>query len=249
MTTDLLIERHARITTLTLNRPAKKNALTGALYTALADALDTARADDTRVLVLTGRDVFTSGNDIHDFLSGNPAPVIRFLSTLRDFPKPVVVAVEALAIGIGTTLLLHADLVWAGRSTRFQMPFASLGLCPEGGSSLLLPRLAGQARAARWLLLGEAFTTEDAVAAGIVSGVVDDGGALAKTQATALKLAAMAPSALAATKRLMKAPDLAVLPAVMTTEFAHFTAMTKEPEAQEAFAAFLEKRPADFSRF
>ena len=164
---------------LTLSRIEKKNALTRAMYDALADALaDAAESAETRVVVLSGRDrVFTAGNDLMDFMAAPPtgpdSPVFRFLTTLVGFPKPLFVAVDGPAIGIGTTLLLHADLAYATPETRFQMPFVPLGLVPEAASSLLLPRLAGHARAAELLMFGEPFSADTAREIGLVNEIVE----------------------------------------------------------------------------
>ncbi len=168
MTDTILSNREGGILTLTFHRLDKKNAITRAMYTAMAEALEAAAADDTvRVAVIQGDPTcFTAGNDLMDFLSNppdmtpgaEPAPVVRFLDILRDFPKPLIAAVAGPAVGIGTTLLLHCDLVYAVDNAGFSLPFVNLGLCPEAGSSLLLPQIVGYQRAAEKLLFGEPFS-------------------------------------------------------------------------------------------
>ena len=182
MTDAILSNREGGILTLTFNRLDKKNAITRAMYTTLAEALEVATADDTvRVVVIQGDPTcFTAGNDLLDFLSNppdmtpgaEPAPVVRFLDILRDFPKPLIAAVAGPAVGIGTTLLLHCDLVYAADNAAFSLPFVNLGLCPEAGSSLLLPQLVGYQRAAEKLLFGEPFSAEDALDMGLVNRVL-----------------------------------------------------------------------------
>ena len=186
MSTDILVHAEAGITTLTFNRPDKKNSITSAMYASLADALEAAQADDTvRCVVFQGHEaVFSAGNDIGDFLNQPPAtdesPVYRFMRALAGFSKPVLAAVCGPAVGIGTTLLLHCDLVYAGDNAAFSMPFVNLGLCPEFSSSLLVPQMMGYHRAAEALLLGEPFMAEAALEVGLVNRVLaaDRGGGL-----------------------------------------------------------------------
>ena len=237
---------------LALDRPAKKNALTRAMYATLADTLGSA-ADDpaVRAVVLNGRGgVFTAGNDLGDFLmdppSGPDSPVFRFLRAASTFPKPLVAAVEGPAVGIGTTVLLHCDLAYAAPDARFKMPFVDLGLVPEAASSLLLPRVAGPMRAAEWLLFGEAFSAEAACAAGLVNEVVAD--PVAHALSRARTLAAKPPEAVRLTKALLRRADAAAVQETILVEGEHFTDRLASPEAQEAFTAFFEKRPPDFSR-
>jgi enoyl-CoA hydratase/carnithine racemase len=253
--TDLLIDTSAGVMTFTLNRVSKKNALTQAMYAAMADALQQAQADaQLRALVFQGHEtIFSAGNDIGDFLHAQAAtqdsPAFRFLRAISTFPKPIVAAVCGPAVGIGTTMLFHCDLVYAGDNAAFSMPFVNLGLCPEGGSSLLIPQRAGQLLANELLMMGEAFTPATALRAGIVNAVVPTGELLATAEAVARKLAAKPPGAMATTKRLLRQAGEAPLSAHMTEEFARFSALLRGPEAAEAVAAFQEKRKPDFTRF
>lgn len=257
---DILIHFEAGVTTLTFNRPDKKNSITGAMYTALAEALLAADADAAvRVLVLQGDPtVFSAGNDVGDFLAaaGGAAqsaagsiasPAFRFLHTIAGFSKPLVAAVCGPAVGIGTTMLMHCDLVYAGDNAAFSLPFVNLGVCAEGGSSLLLPQMFGYHRAAEALLLGEPFFAEAALEVGLVNRVVPPTEANAFAQAQARKLAAKPLSSLVETKRLMKKGQAALLAQQMDEEGAIFGRMLREPAAKEAFSAFMEKRRPDFS--
>ena len=236
-----------------IHRPDKKNALTLDMYTAMADALEKADADEgIRALFLTGTgNCFTSGNDILDFIqsppTGEDSPVGRFLAAITQARKPLVAAVNGLAIGVGTTMLLHCDLVYAASEARFQMPFVNLGLCPEAGSSMLLPRMIGHQRASELLLLGDPFSAEQAREMGLVNAVFPaaelEEGALARAR----QLAAKAPKALQISKALLKGQQAEALEAAMQAEFEHFSALLKGPEAAEALSAFMEKRKPDFS--
>lgn len=252
--TDILVHAEGGITTLTFHRVDKKNSITRAMYAALADALEAAAQDDrVRVVVIQGDPtVFSAGNDIGDFLQQPPAsqdsPVFRFLRAIASFPKPVVAAVCGPAVGIGTTLLLHCDLVYAGDNAAFSMPFVNLGLCPEAASSLLLPQMLGYHRAAEALLLGEPFMAEAALEVGLVNRVVPPTECNAVAQAQARKLAAKPLSALIETKRLMKLGQTAPVLERMATEGASFGRMLGEPAAREAFTAFMQKRKPDFSQ-
>ncbi|MGY0217243.1 enoyl-CoA hydratase [Endozoicomonadaceae bacterium StTr2] len=241
------------ILTISLNREEKKNALTQEMYTALVDALESASADpEVRVVCLTGsKDCFTAGNDMMDFFH-NPntsmdSPVMQFILAAVSFEKPLIAAVNGPAVGIGTTILMHCDLVYAGPDALFQLPFVSLGLCPEAGSSLLLPNLAGYQRAAEMLLLGEPFTAEQAREAGIVNRVVDDVQSYAQQRAQAL--AAQPPAAIRLAKKQMKEPLLNQLKETIASEGQAFAKGLQSPEAKEAIGAFLQKRKPDFSRF
>ncbi|BES70915.1 enoyl-CoA hydratase [Marinobacter nanhaiticus D15-8W] len=249
-------ERHDRVLVVRINRPERKNALNHAMYTALADALQNAENDaDIRCTLFTGTsDCFTAGNDLSDFAEGLPGefestPVGRFLFGLANAAKPVVAAVNGPAVGIGTTMLLHCDLVFAGSNTRFQMPFANLGLCPEGGSSLLLPMWLGRARASELLMLGGAFTAEQADRLGLINRICEP----ETTEQTALDtckaLAAQPPAAIRATKALITRPNKETLSATLLAEGELFGERLKSAEAAEAFAAFKEKRKPDFSQF
>ena len=254
-TQDILVHTEAAVTTITLNRVDKKNSLTRAMYSALAEALLQAQADSAvHVVVLQGDlTVFSAGNDIGDFLArspaseGNDAPVMRFLRAIAAFPKPLVAAVCGPAVGIGTTMLLHCDLVYAGDNAAFSMPFVNLGLCPEAGSSFLVPRLMGYHRAAEALLLGEPFMAEAALEVGLVNRVVPPTECNAVAQAQARKLAAKPLASLVETKRLMKKDLFEPVLARMAEEGASFGRMLQEPSAREAFTAFVEKRRPDFS--
>ncbi len=250
----ILIERSGAVLRIEFNRPEKKNAITAAMYGALADALVAADADDAvRVVLIHGKpDVFTSGNDLSDFLANPPrgedgAP-FRFLRVISHFGKPVVAAVSGAAIGIGTTLLLHCDLVYAAVGTRFALPFVNLGLVPEAASSFLLPRLAGWPRAAELLLLGEPFSAEKAREVGLVNDVLAPEELLTAAMATAKKLAQKPPGALRLTKSLMKDGLIAQVEQAMSREGKIFAGRLDSPEAKEAFSAFLEKRKPDFSK-
>lgn len=244
------------VLTLTFNRLDKKNAITTAMYTSLANALVEASTDSAvRVVVIQGHEqIFTAGNDLADFKNNppstdakEPVPVFRFLEALRTFPKPVVAAVSGAAVGIGTTLLLHCDLVYAGDNAAFSLPFVNLGLCPEAGASLLLPALVGYPRAAEKLLLGEAFYAEEAVDMGLINRILPPHEVAGYAQAQAAKLAAKPAESLRVTKALMKQAHPA-LPALMQEEFKHFGELLRGPAAKEAISAVMEKRRPDFSK-
>lgn len=256
MSEHLLIERDGGLLTLRMHRPDKKNALTRAMYAGMAETLDQAERDPSvRVVLLTGgEECFTSGNDVADFIQAPPSglnsEVFHFMRALFDFSKPVVAAVAGPAVGIGTTLLLHCDLVYVARGAQLKMPFVNLGLCPEYGSSLILSRLLGHARAAELLLLGQSFTGEQAAAWGIANQALDDGAAtLSKAREMALRFLQLAPSAVVDSKRLMRAPGREELRRVIEEEGALFGQRLRSPEAIEALTAFMQRRPADFTRF
>ena len=235
-------------------RPEKKNALTAAMYRTMADALATAEADPAvRVILISGAGGnFTAGNDLADFLETPPmeesAPVFRFIKGFANLQKPFVAAVEGVAIGVGTTMLLHCDLVYAGDNAAFSLPFVNLGLCPEAGSSLLLPQLMGHQRAAEALLLGEPFTAETALELGLINRIVPPAEANALAQMQAKKLAAKPLSSLLETKRLMKMSNAPVVAGRIAEEISSFGRMLREPAAREAFTAFVEKRRPDFAK-
>ena len=238
-----------------LDRPRKKNAITSAMYSTMAEILAAAEIDpEVRAIVIHGKsDVFTSGNDLDDFLN-NPmldqdAPAFRFLDTISHASKPLLAAVTGAAVGIGTTLLLHCDFVYAGESAALQLPFVALGLCPEAGSSYLLPRLAGHQRAAELLMLGEPVAAREAKAIGIVTDVRPDAEVIAYTLAQATRLTRLPPASLKITKALMKRKILPIVEHTMQIEHEYFAACVASPEAKEAFAAFFEKRKPDFSKF
>lgn len=242
------------VLTLTLNRVNKKNSLTAAMYAELADHLVAAVADDAvRVVLIQGHEtVFSAGNDLADFVNTPPAgadsPVFRFLHAISTCPKPVLAAVCGPAVGIGSTMLLHCDLVVAGDNAAFSMPFVNLGLCPEAASSLLVPQLLGYHRAAEALLLGEPFMAEAALESGWVNRVVPPTEANGVAQQWARKLAAKPLSAVLETKRLLKSGQAQSVADRMATEGEMFRRMLHEPAAREAFAAFFEKRRPDFAK-
>jgi enoyl-CoA hydratase/carnithine racemase len=250
---DILIDTNDNVMTLTLNRVDKKNAFTQAMYAACADALEAAAADLTvRCVVIQGHaSVFSAGNDIADFLHNPPAsedaPVFRFLRAIATFPKPLVGAVCGPAVGIGTTLLLHCDLVYAGDNAAFSMPFVNLGLCPEAGASLLLPQRIGYQRTAELLLLGEPFMAETALEMGLVNRVVPPSQANAVAQTQARKLAAKPMEALTASKRLLKQGQAKELLVRIAEEGQTFGRLLQAPAAKEAFGAFMEKRHPNFN--
>ena len=250
---DILVHTEAGVTTITLNRVDKKNSITAAMYATMADALDQAQADAAvRVVLLQGDvTIFSAGNDIGDFLNKPPAgeqsPVFRFLHGIAAFPKPIVAAVCGPAVGIGTTMLFHCDLVYAGDNAAFSLPFVNLGLCPEAASSLLLPQMFGYHRAAEALLLGEPFMAEAALEIGLVNRIVPPTEVNAMAQTQARKLAAKPLTSLVETKRLMKKGQAVQVAQQMDEEGAVFGRMLREPAAREAFTAFMEKRKPDFS--
>lgn len=242
------------VLTLTLNRVSKKNSLTAAMYAELADQLVAAVADSAvRVVLIQGHEtVFSAGNDLADFVNAPPAgadsPVFRFLHAISTCPKPVLAAVCGPAVGIGSTMLLHCDLVVAGDNAAFSMPFVNLGLCPEAASSLLVPQLMGYHRAAEALLLGEPFMAEAALESGWVNRVVPPTEANGVAQQWARKLAAKPLSAVLETKRLLKSGQAQSVADRMAAEGEMFRRMLNEPAAKEAFAAFFEKRRPDFAK-
>ncbi len=250
---DILEMREGGVLTLTFHRVAKRNALTAAMYARLADALQAAAVDDSvRVVVFQGQaEMFSSGNDVGEFLQRPPAdadaPVFRFLRAIAELPQPALAAVCGPAVGIGTTLLLHCDLVYCGDNALFSLPFVNLGLCPEAASSLLLPQRIGRAAAAEKLLFGEPFAADEALALGLVNRVLPPDEVNAFAQAQAAKLAARPAASLRATKALMRAPQRALVQQVMRDEALDFERLLKGPAAREAFTAFLAKRKPDFS--
>jgi enoyl-CoA hydratase/carnithine racemase len=252
---DILTDKADDILSIRFNRPDKKNAITSAMYQAMVEALDDAENDSAvRVLLFAGTpQVFTAGNDIADFLHQPPtaadSPVLQFLHRLSHASKPLVAAVAGNAVGIGTTMLLHCELVYAADNASFSLPFAQLGLCPEAASSYLLPRLAGYPKAAELLLLGDAFSAAEAYDMGLVNRVLASEDVLSFAQAQAARLAALPPSSIRATKRLMKSAQLAAVELTMAQEFEQFGAQLASPEAKEAFTAFVERRRPDFSKF
>ncbi|CAI8828728.1 Enoyl-CoA hydratase/carnithine racemase [Pseudomonas sp. IT-P44] len=248
MTDAIKIERERGLLTLRLNRPDKKNALTRAMYSHLAEALKKADTDPeiNAVLITGSAECFTAGNDIADFIQQPPSnldsPVFHFMLNLLECRKPVIAAVAGAAVGIGTTLLLHCDLVYVTRDARLRMPFVNLGLCPEFGSSLLLPRLLGHAKAAQLLLLGEGFSGEQAAEWGIATEALGSGeAALAKAREMALRFESLPPEAVRISKQLMKAPDREQLRKVIEEEGALFTQRLRSPEAIAALSGFINR--------
>ncbi|WP_295519496.1 enoyl-CoA hydratase [Limnohabitans sp. Rim8] len=250
---DILTHIDAGVMTITFNRLDKKNSITSSMYAAMADAVDQAAADaNVRVVLFQGHEsIFSAGNDIGDFLNQPPStqesPVFRFLRGIATFEKPLLAAVAGPAVGIGTTMLFHCDLVYAGDNAAFSMPFVNLGLCPEAASSLLAPRMFGYHRAAEALLMGEPFFAEAAQEVGLVNRVVPPTEVNGYAQAQARKLAGKPLPSLIETKRLMKGDTQAVLQK-MDEEGKSFGRMLREPAAKEAFGAFMEKRKPDFSK-
>jgi enoyl-CoA hydratase/carnithine racemase len=236
-------------------RPEKKNALTQAMYQAMADAIAAASADSAvRALLITGQPgVFTAGNDLEDFMQRPPldadSPVGRFMQTLLACDKPVVAAVNGAAIGIGATMLLHCDLVYVSDQARLVLPFVGLGLVPEFASSLLLPQRMGHAKAAEKLLLGEPITGAEAVALGMATAVLPASDVLAHARRMAERFNALPPGAVRDTKRLMRAGSSAGIARAVQAESAIFAERLRSPEAKEALQAFFEKRKPDFSKF
>ena len=250
---DVEITRADGAQVIRLTRAAKRNALTGAMYAALVKALEEGDRDPAVAAhVILGSDgVFTAGNDIADFPTtargsgGLAAEVVRFVRALPGIAKPIIAGVDGPAIGIGTTLLLHCDLVYATPGASFATPFLDLGLVPEAGSSLLMPARMGYARAFEMLVLGEVFTADRAREAGLVNAIVPTAELEDTVRAAARRLAAKPPEALAAARRLMRA-DAAALTSRIDAEIAAFRERLASPEAVEAFEAFLEKRPPRF---
>jgi len=251
---DILQHLDQGVMTLTFNRAEKKNSITVAMYAQLTQMLAQCAQDSAvRVVLIQGHEtVFSAGNDIADFLNNPPtdadAPVFHFLRQISTFPKPLLAAVAGPAAGIGTTMLLHCDLVYAGDNAVFSVPFVNLGVCPEAASSLLLPKMLGYHRAAEALLLGEPFMAEAALEVGLVNRVLPPTEVNVYAQAQARKLAGKPQSALIETKRLMKSASAAQVQAQMAQEAASFGRMLNEPAAREAFSAFMEKRRPDFSQ-
>ena len=249
---DILTERSGNILRIQLNRPARKNAMTVAMYNTMADLLNGAAKDDQiRVVLWHGAgDSFSAGNDIQDFLKNPPgpgeSPQARLIKALINFDKPIVVAVQGAAIGGGTTMLTHCDFVFAGESAKFQMPFVDLALVPEFGSSYLVPARSGYLHAAELILLGSRFDAKRAAELGLVTRVVPDQELLATATDTARKLTEKAPAALQACKRLMRTSTRDQLERAAKLENEEFSERVRSAEAKEAFNAFLEKRKPNF---
>jgi enoyl-CoA hydratase/carnithine racemase len=243
------------VATIEIARPQKKNALSVAMYEAMTDAIAAAVADDTvRALLIVGQPgVFTSGNDLEDFMQRPPSseesPVFRFMRALAACEKPVVAGVSGAAVGIGTTMLLHCDLVYVSEDAHLAMPFVRLGLVPEFASSLLLPQLMGYAKAAEKLLLGAPLTGAEAADLGIASAVLPAGEVVAHARRIAECFNSLPPGAVRDTKRLMRSGSKDGILRAMRAEAAVFVERLRSPEAKEALEAFFAKRTPDFSRF
>lgn len=244
----ILYNNQNGVFTLQIHRPEKKNALTQSMYAALAQGIRQADADDAvRVIVLRGSEnCFTSGNDVNDFVkSGNAdgeRPSFQFMQAIGKARKPVIAAVGGLAIGIGTTMLFHCDLVYAAEETFLQLPFTRLGLCPEAGSSYLLPLIAGHQRASELLLLGERFSAQKAQEFGIVNEVLPMAGYLEHAMAKAVELAQLPAESVQASKALIKRQQQPVLDEVITEELEEFSRLLQSDDAQKILQAFLNKK-------
>ena len=247
MSEPVLVARVDGICEVRLNRPEKRNAITFLMYEQLTRALGAAQADESvRAVMLSGEGAsFSAGNDLQDFLSG-PAlsaahPAMQFLRTLATFGKPLLAAVQGQTVGIGVTMLLHCDLIVAARAAQFSLPFVALGLVPEAGCSLLLPRLIGQQRAAELLFLGQPFNADTAYRLGLVNSVVEEGALLDETRALARAVAQQPPAALAATRRLLRG-DTDELLARIEEEASIFGAQLQSEEFRARVRAFLTRR-------
>ena len=241
--------------TIEIARPEKKNALTVAMYQELATAVAAAHDDTSvRCLLIHGQpDIFTAGNDLEDFLKNPPrdenAPVFQFMAALGLAEKPVVAAVNGAAVGIGTTMLLHCDLVYCADNAMFSMPFVNLGVCSEFASSLLVPLAAGYHKAAEKLLLGDPISAEEALEMKIVNRLLPPAEVLAHARRQAMRFNALPPGSVRQTKRLMKAGWRSITEKIIADESRTFSGMLGGAEAREAFSAFFERRKPDFSRF
>ena len=250
---EILTERAGAILRVTVNRPAKKNAMTSAMYIALADAFNEAQKDDDIHVVVwdAAGDSFSAGNDVEDFLKNPPgpgeSPQAKLGAALLNLDKPLIAVVKGIAIGGGTTLLTHCDFVYAGESAKFKLPFVDLGLVPEFGSSSSLPARFGYLRAAELFMLGQPFNAQLAAEVGLVTRVVPDGEVLATATETAAKLAAKPIGALRATKRLLRQSSRAQLDQAISGETEEFSSRVRSDEVKEVFTAFLEKRPPNFN--
>lgn len=244
----ILANIEKNIMKIVLNRPEKRNAISKDMYQAMGDTIAQAESDGAvRAIFLCGTDdCFTAGNDLHDFVAAaegrRTSQASAFLTNIRNAQKPIVAAVNGPAVGIGTTMLLHCDLIYAGQSAEFHLPFVNLGLCPEAACSFLLPRLVGYQKAAELLFLGEPFSAQKAFDFGIINGVYEDNQVVEMAWDQALKLAAQPPASLMLTKALLKRTTAKDVAETMQLEVEHFGERLKTAEAQEAFAAFFESR-------
>ena len=243
------------VATIEIARPEKKNAITGAMYEQMADALNAAKVDGAvRAVLITGQPgIFTSGNDIEDFMQRPPgtteSPAFVFMRALMGCDKPVIAAVTGAAIGIGTTMLLHCDFVYVSDEARLAMPFVSLGLVPEFASSLIVPQLMGNVRAAEKLLLGDPVTGADAVECGIANAVLPASEVVNHARRIAERFNALPPGAVRESKTLMRSARAKLTAETIAAEGEVFGKRLRSPEAQEAFSAFFQKRKPDFSTF
>ncbi len=251
---DIVTERSGNILRIQFNRPAKKNAMTSAMYITMADIINAAAQDDSvRVVLWHGAgDTFCAGNDLDDFLKNPPAPEnspqSRLINAFIAFDKPIVVAVQGAAIGGGTTMLTHCDFVYAGESAKFQMPFINLALVPEFGTSYSLPARIGYLQAAELIQWGQPFNAQRAAELGLATRVVPDEKLLATATETAQKLAEKAASALQACKRLMRLPVRAQLEQAAKLENEEYAVRLRSADSKEAITAFFEKRPPNFNQ-
>ncbi len=255
---DILTQKENGVLTIKFNRPEKKNAITSEMYQAMADALRGAESDtEVRAILITGKpEIFTAGNDLEDFMknassltSGSIPPVYKFMQALSQSPKPVIAAVSGAAVGIGTTLLMHCDLIYLADNAKLSMPFTQLGLCPEFASSMIFQQIVGFQRAAEKLMFGEPFSAQEAYDMGFVNKVLPLDELLTYAQQQAAKLVALPAASVRVTKRLMKEGQPEAVANKMVEENQHFAAMLNAPEAKEAFMAFFQKRKPDFSQF
>ena len=243
---EILTTQEGRVLTLSFNRPEKMNALTRSMYSDLSKGLNEAAGDfGIRAVVLTAEgEHFTAGNDIKDFMNNPPtsddSEVAQFLAAILNFPKPLLAAVKGNAVGVGTTMLLHCDVVVAGPTANFLMPFASLGLVPEAGSSFLFPQLVGYQRAARIFMTGESFDADSAIEMGLVAA--KDADPLAHAMKIAQHIAEQPPQAIINTKALLKAKNHDAVAAIMKAEFEIFAMALQSDEAMEAFMKFMAKK-------
>jgi len=251
---EIVTERTGSILRVTVNRPAKKNAMTSAMYNALADVFNEAAKDDDIHVVIwdAAGDSFSAGNDLEDFIKNPPgpgeSPQARLGNALLNLYKPVIAVVKGAAVGGGTTLLTHCDFVYAGESAKFQLPFVNLGLVPEFGSSWSLPARSGYIRAAELVMLGQPFNAELAAAIGLVTRVVPDSELLKTAIETAERLAAKPTGALQASKRLLRRSSREQIDQALKAEFEEFAARVRSEEVKEVLTAFIEKRPPDFKK-
>lgn len=250
------VVRSGAVLQIAINRPEKKNALTAEIYDALSEAVEQAEADRAvRVLLLYGQgDSFTAGNDLEDFMrrpwKGQAVPpAVRFIRAVACARKPIVAAVHGLAVGVGTTILLHCDLIYAAEETKFMMPFINLGIVPEAAATVLMPLLVGRQRAAELFMLTTPLMAQRAYELGLVNAVVSRDVLLATARAAAQQLAEKPFGALMACKDLMKRAYQAEVERALGEEVAVISERLDSPETREALSAFLEKRKPDFSGF